>query len=663
VAAPPSGGGGRGDCGGPGAPAGRWHRTLAGVARALTAREAAGDGLLYGLLLMLVWGATAPLRGMWQDDVSLLSMALARHHVVGAFAPAGSPLRRLLVLPFILAKVTPHPVLALQLMVGALWLGQALAAGWIAGLLVPGRRVTRLLVVALTLTATGDYLTDSMTAIGYQSGVLGLLLALGCGLRYLERGAGEGEEAGAGDGEGGKAGGMDTGSRAGRITDARGGIASRSSSGGGVGWLVGAAVSLGASLWTVDVAIPALPFLPLLVAWRAGIRPRVRSVALLVAWGIVVAPVAVLEWRFLHDPQGYAVAALRPLPPGEIASRALALWGENFAPWRWVFARPAWYPRPPAAIPAAAMALGGGLAAAAMALRLRRARAAAASEPGSSDARATAATPGLGSRTAAEPAPKAPPTPRLEPAGRVLLLTALLALMALAANAAYASLPFADIHYRTQLASRIWASLALGALAGWAAVRWPRARGAVLAVPVLFVGLGTWGGLERQDLYLATWRLHQRELLSIVTAVPALRPGAVIVLRGEPAHPAFLATQADYLAQSWLALLYHEPATRSLRLAPGRGTGCQPTPRGLDCWHERQAACFAAHTCPADHLDYDSIVVLDFDERAGVYRLRQSLAGDPLATGAAAAAAAYRPGANIQRQPLSAAQRRLLLLN
>jgi hypothetical protein len=551
-----------------------------GVAAAVT-----GDGSLYALLTLLVWGLTAPMRGMWQDDTALLAFALfhRRQGLAGVFASTQGPLRRLYDLPFVLAQATPHPVLALQLLYGAFWVGQALAAGWITGTLFPHRRLTRLMVVALTLTATSDYLTNNLTAIGYNFAVLTLLLAVGCGLRFLQR--------------------------------------------GGAGWLLGAAAALGASLWTIDIGIPALVFLPLLLAWQAGIRPRPRPVALLLTWGAVVAPVAFLEWRFLHDPQSYAAAAVIPMPLGELARRAMDLWYENFMPWHWAFARKVWYPRPPIAIPAGAMALAAALAVAAFALRVRR--------------------------TPSEASPA--------PAARVLSLAALLALMALAANAVYADIHFADLYYRTHVLSRIWVSLALGILAGWAAARWPRARLGFLAVPALFVGLGTWGGLERQDLFLSTWRRHQRELLSIATSAPAIRPGTGVILRSGTMPPTYLATQADYLAHAWLKLIYAEPNLQALRLWPLRGTGCRPTPKGLDCWHEGEADCVAAGLCATDHFDYDRLILMDYDVPGGVYRLRTSLAGDPLAAGAEAAASAYRPEERILRRPLSTAQRRLLL--
>src|SRR6202035_3643535 len=133
--------------------------------------------------------------------------------------PTGTPLRRLYELPFLLAQATPHPVHALQLMYGALWVGDALAAGWIAGLLLPRRPLTRLLAVALTLTATSDYLTDNLTAMGYLYAVLMLLLAIGSGLRFLQ--------------------------------------------GGGAGWLAAAAAAPAASLWAVDAALPGPVFPPL----------------------------------------------------------------------------------------------------------------------------------------------------------------------------------------------------------------------------------------------------------------------------------------------------------------------------------------------------------------------------------------------------------------
>ncbi|HXH38439.1 MAG TPA: hypothetical protein VNN08_07410 [Thermoanaerobaculia bacterium] len=556
---------------------GRWPRPLAAGLNS--------DGLLYFALLLLVWGLTVPMRGLWQDDTLLLR--LARHYqghgFMAALTPVVAPLRRLYTLPFRLALATPQPIWTLHLIYGVTWLGEALAAGWIARLLLPGRRLTQFLAICLTLTATSDYLTNNLTSLGYNLGALMLLLAVGCSLRYV--------------------------------------------TGGGAGWIALACAATAASIWTIDVAIPALPFAPLLLFWRGGTAAWRRILLVLSAVGLALAPAVRIEWRFLHDASGYAAVAMRPMPLAARLDRTISMWSENFAPWRWVFARPIWYPRPPAAIPAWAMALAAGVAAAWFAFRARQSQ-----------------NPDRPERTT-----------------RILLLTGIFAAMALAANAAYAALQMAEIHYRTHILSRTWASLAVAVLTGWAVQQWPRFRTAFLLVPLLFVGFGVWGGLERQDLWVSTWRLHKKELLSIVTTAPALTPGTGIILRSQPTPDLYLATEADYLAQSWLILLYDDVAIHALRMAPDRGTGCRATPEGLECWHEQKAECFAAGTCAADQFPYKTLVILDFNDGRGTWRLLSSPQGDPLLGGSAAALAGYRPAGRIVERPLTPRQRALLL--
>ena len=398
--------------------------------------------------------------------------------------------------------------------------------------------------------------------------------------------------------------------------------------GGRAGWIALACAAIAASIWMLDIAIPALPFVPLLLLWRSGLQAWRRILLLLSALGLTLAPAVSVEWRFLHDAHGYAAVALRPMPPAERLDRIASLWGENFAPWRWAFAHPVWYPRPPAVIPLWAMGLGAAVAAAWFAFRALRAY-----------------------------CPQRPEPP--ERAARTLLLAGMFAGMALVANAAYAGLQMAEVHYRTHILSRTWASLAVAILVGWAVQQWPRLRAGFLLVPALFVGLGVWGGLERQDLWVSTWRLHQKELLSIVTNAPALTPGTGIILRSGPTPDLYLATEADYLAESWLILLYDDPAIHGLRLAPDRGTGCRATPEGLDCWHEQQAECFAAGTCAADRFPYEKLVILDFDDRQGTWRLVANPQGDPLLGGSGAAG--YRPAGRILKRPLTPRQRALLL--
>jgi hypothetical protein len=550
-------------------------------------RLAAGlnsDGALYVALLLLVWGLTVPMRGLWQDDTLLLRLAriFQGHGFMAALTPI-APLRRLYSLPFRLALATPQPVWTLHLIFGLTWFGQALAAGWIARLLLPGRQLTRFLAICLTLTATSDYLTDNLTALGYNLAALMLLLAVGCSLRYLAGGRG--------------------------------------------GWIALACAATAISIWTLDVAIPALPFVPLLLFWRSGTQAWRRILLVLSALGLTLAPAVPIEWRFLHNAGGYAAVAMRPMSPFERLHRIASLWGENFAPWRWAFAHPVWYPRPPAAIPLWAMGLGAAVAAAWFAVRALRAR-----------------------------RPEPP-----ERTSRTLLLAGIFAAMALIANAAYAGLQMAGFHYRTHILSRTWTSLAVAVLIGWAIQKWPRFRAGFLLVPVLFVGFGVWGGLERQDLWVSTWRLHQKELLSIVTNAPALTPGTGIILRSGPTPDLYLATEADYLMQSWLILLYDDPIIHGLRLAPDRGTGCRATPDGLDCWHEGQAECVAAGTCAADRFPYEKLVILDFDDRKGTWGLVSNPQDDPLLGGSGRALAGYRPAGRILKRPLTPRQRALLL--
>lgn len=546
--------------------------------------EWSGNTALYLFLLLLVYGLTVPLRGLWQDDTLLLRGARVHqgHGFLASLYPAGSPLRRLYTLPHRLALATPQVVWTLHLIHSAIWFGQALASGWIASLLLPGRRLTRFLAICLTLTATSDYLTGNLTALGYNFGALLFLLALGCSLRYV--------------------------------------------TGGNAGWVVVACATAAASIWTIDVAIPALPFVPLLLFWRGGRAALRRTLGVLVAVGVALAPAVPVEWRFLRDPSGYAAVALQPMSPMARLHRAAVLWGDNFAPWRWVYARPIWYPRPPREIPLWAMRLAAVVAAVWFALRARK------TEDGDR-----------------------------EPATRMLALAGLFAAMAFAANAAYAALQMAEIHYRTHILSRVWASLAVAVLIGWAAQRWPRARGAMLFVPVLFVGFGVWGGLERQDLWVSTWRLHKKELGSIVNTVPALAPGTGIVLRSGPTPDQYLATEANYLAQSWLILLYDDPGIHALRIAPDRGSGCRATPEGLECWDEGDAACFAAGTCAGPRFPYDTLVLLDFDHREGTWNLLTDPRGDRLLGTFPAALTGYRPGRRILKHPLTARQRALLL--
>jgi len=55
------------------------------------------DGALYFALLLLVWGLTVPMRGLWQDDTLLLWLArtFQGHGFRAALTPVVAPRRRL----------------------------------------------------------------------------------------------------------------------------------------------------------------------------------------------------------------------------------------------------------------------------------------------------------------------------------------------------------------------------------------------------------------------------------------------------------------------------------------------------------------------------------------------------------------------------------------
>jgi hypothetical protein len=506
------------------------------------------------------------------------------HYFIAIFTPDASPLRRLTVLPSAIANATPEPIWMLQALSVAVWLALGLLAGWIVGLLLPGRQRTRFVVACLTLTATSDLTTGSMVMLSYNLAALLALAAVGCALIWLGRG---------------------------RI------IA-----------LVASPILLACSLLTMDVALPAVPFLALLFVGCGGWRPTPRVVGLMAAWGFVFVPVTVVELSFLLDPTSYAAVALVP-PSPQVLMRTIELWLDNFVPWRWPFARPQWYaPQPSAVIPTAWMAVGALSAAALVLFRLR----------GKKDGPGSEAGPGG------------------------VHLAILFATMALVANAAYALVWFSEVHYRTHILSRVWASMAIGILAGWAGVRNTDLRRAATAVVTTFVFFGTWGGIERQDFFLASWRGHQRELASILAAAPALRPGTVMILRSIATSGRYLATTADYLTKHWLRLLYDDPKLRAMRLDPARGSGCISAAAGIDCWGEGEASCFADRTCAPTHFQFEDLVVMDYDLASGTWHLVPSLEADSLGRGHDDEAERYRPGDRIVTQPWTLRQRRLLLM-
>jgi hypothetical protein len=387
----------------------------------------------------------------------------------------------------------------------------------------------------------------------------------------------------------------------------------RWSRGGNWIWLL-AAVGLGnASLWTIDAAAPLHPFIPLL-AWLAADDDAMRRRCLIggAIWLLGALPYYCAFLAFLADPRSYAQVAFVDTPWSARLLRGTELFGLNFSPWRWAIGRPQWFAVPPSVLPlgtrVALTGVGVALCAGVLAALQRR-----------------------GDATAG--------VRRLLPRVLTVLLFTLLA------NAPYAAVQISEFRYRTQLMSRVWASLALALIyAGLSQRREAWSRRLAMALVLAFVGLGLFGALERQDYFTSYAQRLRSELGSIVEALPAAGGDAHVLLRLPP-HPLYTATEANYLARAWLALLAADAALecRSFLLAPERGARCEATPTGLTCRDREATDCVAPNQ--ATILPYDRLVVLDYDPATNRYRLAQQLPEDLTPAGDAAAAArrAYDP--------------------
>jgi hypothetical protein len=219
----------------------------------------------------------------------------------------GTPTRRLLGVPFVVASATSQPVLFLQLFYGCIWLAIGWAAARLTKSLFPGASRTAWLAGALTVTATSDLLTNSLVATGYNVCVLFGLLALDSGVRFVR------------------------GARA--------------------AWLLCACACALGSVYTIDGAAVALALAPLLFLVAAG-GFTARALSLVAAWGATLAPYGLTMLAGLRDPATYLAAAARPLEPLERITHTLILAANNVLPWQWALDRPAFGEPPPHVLPA-----------------------------------------------------------------------------------------------------------------------------------------------------------------------------------------------------------------------------------------------------------------------------------------------------------------------
>lgn len=507
---------------------------------------------LWVFLTFLVWGAFAADRGLYQDDVSVLSLAkegLDKDGPAGLLNPMGTATRRLLSLAFLPGVIGPEPVLALQLAYGILWLGIGWAAYRLTAEIEPASPRAALLAGTLTLCATSDYLTDSLVALGYQASVFSGVLAIALVLRFL---------------------------RSGRWT-----------------WLVSGCALAAASVFTIDGATLALALAPALFLAIGGLTRR--TAAAFASWGAALLPYAVLFLSALRARDGYAAVAMAPLTVPMRLERTAVLLANDLLPWMWTFGRREFGPRPPHAIPPWLWAAAGAAAAIAVLLWIRRV------PPRASEAPSSAGW-------------------------SALALSALwLAALAVATHAAWAGIAFQHLFYRTHVLSRVAVSALLAIALDRLLAGGRRARAAAVAGIAVFTGFGAAGGMERQDLYLATWRDHRAELASLVEEVPGARPWTTVLLV-VPHDPAYQATEAPYLAARWFTLLYEDRSRRPdvFLWSADAHTECVPEADGFRCRLFEETGCFAAGTCGLK-LRWRRIVVLTWRAEEGRFRLEDEI--------------------------------------
>jgi hypothetical protein len=385
------------------------------------------------------------------------------------------------------------------------------------------------------------------------------------------------------------------------------------------GWLAASVALAQASLWTVDGGLTSLALLPALFCLAAEPGQRRRAVTTGVVWAVASIPYGLVLARFLADPAGYGAVALHRLPLGVHVARTLDLLFTDFAPWTWAHDRAVWLQAPARLFPTGLVA--------------------------------TCATLGtvlfLWGLWYVHP----PRAPRAHgPPWRAILVTATLLAMATASHALYALVQFSELHYRTQIYSRLWCSVVLALAFSALFRRLGRLAPAAAALPALFVAFGIAGGLERQEHYLHGWQLQQKELASLVQQAPELERGTNLVLRMPSTPTVFLATEAEYLAWSWGALLYPPSSRPSVfTWVVERGSRCLEAPTGLRCFRETEAACATDGSCPGTLLSYDQLVLFDYQPTSGEYLLVEHLA-----------ATSYAPHARIRPGPPTDRQKRLL---
>jgi hypothetical protein len=341
-------------------------------------------------------------------------------------------------------------------------------------------------------------------------------------------------------------------------------------------WMLPSAVLLSWSIWTSDAAFASVILTPALLWLLVGRRFDRRPLAIMSIWYAVFIPYFIAFLKFLRDPQGYAVRAMVPASLRTRLGRTAQLFLHNFDIWSWGPGRRNWFAALPRMLPLRLCVVLALLGTAAFLLA------------------------GLRIRTSSGTGPPA----GVMTTGRLLQISGCCLVMGLGSNATFALVQFSEVFYRTQIMSRYWVSIAI-AIAVYAVAGVPWLRWTEVVIPTLFVGFGIYGGLDRQDYYLGYWRQHRQELRSILGSVPRLNADGVLVLHLPERH-SYMATDAEYLAKSWLALLYEDPSfrKRTVLWSTTRQSRCTAPGSDLVCWGDR-------NTPPAE-IPINRVVLLTY---------------------------------------------------
>lgn len=217
------------------------------------------------------------------------------------------------------------------------------------------------------------------------------------------------------------------------------------------------------------------------------------------------------------------------------------------------------------------------------------------------------------------------------------IIAALFAVV-VACNLATAALQMAEAAFRTHLISRLYAALALSAMAAVLLRSTDRVvRGAAFVAVLAFLVCGVWTVVDRTNYLTSIWPRHRAELRSLDETVRRLSPKAAIVLYVPPGS-GYTATVAPWHALPWLMLIRggRLPPDHFALWSPDRGALCDVHGETLRCHGDQQKSV---------DIPTDQLVVLAYDAQDCGYKVVER--GDMPAL----AGTRYQPLALVQPYP------------